>query len=398
MKNRTRWAVTFATASAVVGGTFLVPAVANADPDLPPTTAEELLTDLASAEQRPFSGTVVHTADLGLPELPQGSGSTGELSTLLAGSTTLRLWSDGPDRSRVAVLGALAETDLVRNGDEGWLWRSDEGTAYRADLSQLPDEPAEGEEAVPGVVGPEGADPASAARSALAALDPTTEVTLDGTTTVADRDAYELVLTPRAEESLVGEVRLAVDAETSYPLRAQVFARGAGDPALETSFTSISYETPGDEVFEFEPPAGTEVEDVDPAALEAMGAGAEAPEGAPAPGEGAPEGAEPTVVGEGWASVVVLRGAGGALDAVAAGGAEAPDAADEADDARSEEGEELAGALLGAFQPVQGDYGTGQVFSTSLVSVLALEDGRVLIGAVAPEVLERAALDPTAAP
>ena len=36
--------------------------------------------------------------------------------------------------------------------------------------------------------------------------------------------AYELVLTPRAEESLVGEVRLAVDAETSYPLRAQVFA------------------------------------------------------------------------------------------------------------------------------------------------------------------------------
>ncbi len=393
MRNRTRWAVTFATASAVVGGTFLVPAVANADPELPPTTAEELLADLAAAEERPFSGTVVHTADLGLPELPQGSGSTGEISTLLAGSTTLRLWSDGPERSRVAVMGALAETDLVRNGDEGWLWRSDEGTAYRADLSQLPEEPAEGEGA-PGIGGPDGtADPAEAARSALAAIDPTTEVTLDGTTTVADRDAYELVLTPRAEESLVGEVRLAVDAETSYPLRAQVIARGASEPAIETTFTSISFERPGAEVFDFEPPAGTQVEEVDAAALEAMGAGG-APEGRPAPDQAVPEGAEPTVVGEGWASVVVLRDAAGATDAIAAGGAPAgPGGAGE-----DAENQELAGALLGAFQPVQGEYGSGQVFSTSLVSVLALEDGRVLIGAVAPEVLERAALDPTAAP
>jgi hypothetical protein len=389
MRNRTRWAVTFATASAVVGGTFLVPAVANADPELPPTTAEELLADLASAEERPFSGTVVHTADLGLPELPQGGGSTGELSTLLAGSTTLRLWSDGPERSRIAVMGALAETDVVRNGDEGWLWRSDEGTAYRADLSQLPEEPAEGEDdaAAPGVVGPDGAtDPATAARSALAALDPTTEVTLDGTTTVAGRDAYELVLTPRAQESLVGQVRLAVDAETSYPLRAQVIARGAGEPAFETGFTSISFTAPDEEVFAFEPPPGTTVEEVDPEAFTGTGGHQDgAPEGA------AHDGQQPTVVGEGWASVVVLRDAAGALDPAAAGGQGGQGGGDEG-------GAEIGSAILAGFQPVQGDFGSGRVLSTSLVSVLALDDGRVLMGAVAPEVLERAALDPAATP
>lgn len=389
MHTRTRWALTAATATAVVGGTFLVPAVANADPDLPPTTAEELLTDLASTQERPFSGTVVQTADLGLPELPQTTGSAGEMSSLLAGSTTLRLWSDGADKGRVAVLGALAETDVVRDGDDGWLWRSDQRTALHADLSALEDGPqggAQGEAGpgAPGFAGPDGtASPAEAAQGVLAALDPSTEVTLDGTTTVAGRDAYELVLTPRAQESLVGEVRLAVDAETSYPLRAQVIARGADEPAFETGFTSISYEVPGDEVFAFDPPPGTEVEEVDEASLQAMGAGADRPEGA------APQGAEPVVVGEGWASVVVVPGAAGALDAAATGGTSGGE---------DGEGDAISGALLGAFQPVQGDFGSGRAFSSSLVSVLALDDGRVLMGAVTPETLERAALEPTAAP
>jgi hypothetical protein len=377
MRNKTRWTLTAATATAVVGGTLLVPAVANADPELPPTTAEELLTDLAAAEERSFSGTVVQTTDLGLPELPQASGTSGELSTLLAGSTTLRLWADGPERGRVAVLGALAETDVVRNGDDLYLWRSDERTALHATLPEEGQEDA-GAEAAAGAT-----TPGEAAQSALAALDPTTEVTLDGTTTVAGRDAYELVLTPRAQESLVGQVRLAVDAETSYPLRAQVIARGAGEPAFETGFTSISFTAPDEEVFAFEPPPGTTVEEVDPEAFAGTGGHQDgAPEGA------AHDGQQPTVVGEGWASVVVLRDAAGALDPAAAGGQGGGD----------EGGAEIGSAILAGFQPVQGDFGSGRVLSTSLVSVLALDDGRVLMGAVAPEVLERAALDPAATP
>ncbi len=390
MKNSTRWAVGAATATAVVGGTLIAPAVANADPDLAPTTAEELLTGLAAAQQRGFSGTVVQTTDLGLPELPQPTGTAGELSTLLAGSTTLRLWSDGADRSRVAVLGALAETDVVRDGADAWVWRSDERTAVHA---VIPDS-TEGADSTGGTdgagapaLGAAGAagagTPGEAVESALAAIDPTTEVTLDGTTTVAGRDAYELVLAPRDTASLIGEVRVAVDAETSYPLRAQVFARGAADPAFETGFTSISFAVPGDEVFAFTPPAGTTVTEADTSAM----AG-----GGDQDGAGQDDGQEPTVIGEGWTSVVVARDAAGALDAVSGAGAGGQGGGQGGDTSG------ITDALVGAFQPVQGDFGTGRVFSSSLVSVLALDDGRVLMGAVAPEALQRAAADPIAAP
>jgi len=233
--------------------------------------------------------------------------------------------------------------------------------------------------------------PGDAARSVLAALDPTTEVTLDGTTTVAGRDAYELVMVPRAAQSLVGQVRLAVDAETSYPLRAQVFARGADEPAFETGFTSISFTAPGDEVFAFSPPAGTEVTEVEPGAMHG-GAGELRGDAAPGgPGEGPDGGPEPTVVGEGWASVVVVPGAAGALDQALAGGSGG--GGDAAEDAG-----QITAAFAGAFRPVSGDFGSGRVFTSSLVSVLALDDGRVLVGAVAPEVLERAALEAPAAP
>ena len=55
-------------------------------------------------------------------------------------------------------------------------------------------------------------NPALFAEQALAAIDPSTAVSLDGTATVAGRDAHELVLEPRDVDSLVGSVRIAVDA------------------------------------------------------------------------------------------------------------------------------------------------------------------------------------------
>ena len=382
MRTRARWATATAATAAVVGGALVVPAVASADPDLPPTTAAELVEQVATATERPFSGTAVQTVDLGLPELPQAAGSSSELSTLLAGSTTLRLWSDGPERSRLAVLGALAETDVVRDGDDAWVWRSDQRSALHADLSDLP----EGADHPEPMTAPGATTPADAARTALEALDPSTAVSLDGTASVAGRDAYELVLEPRSGDSLVGEVRLAVDAETSYPLRVQVTARGASEPAFESGFTSISFTAPGEEVFDFAPPAGTEVEEVDVAALAAGHEGHDGAQGRPgsAPGEAA----SPTVVGEGWTSVLVLRDAAGALDPSGTGTGTGAEGA----------GSDVAATLLGAFQPVEGDFGSGRAFSSSLLSVLALDDGRVLVGAVPVDVLERAALDPTAAP
>lgn len=371
MRLSTRWAVPSALAATLLSGSLVVPALANADPELPPTTARELLADVAGARAQSLSGTVVQTVDLGLPQLPHTGPGASELSTLLGGSTTLRVWSDGADRSRVAVLGTLAETDVVRNGQDVFLWRSDSNTAVHA---TMPEDVA-GMHHGPATLPSQAPTPQEAAEWALSALEPSTAVSVPGTVSVAGRAAYELTLEPRDAESLVGTVRIAVDAETSYPLRVQVVPRGAGAPAFDSGFTQISFTAPADDVFQFSPPQGASVREVRP--------------------EDVPQHAgqhhdmlhehiarlldhhRPTVVGEGWTAVLVVRN----VD---------PAALSELDDPQ-------ARSLVDAFQPVQGPYGTGRLFTSPLFSVLWLDDGRLLVGAVGPDVLERVALDPRAA-
>jgi outer membrane lipoprotein-sorting protein len=403
-----RWAVPATVAAAVVGGSLVVPTVASAAPDLPPTTAAELLEDLAAAEPQDHSGTVEQITDLDLPELPEGQGASGELSTLLGGTTTFRVWVDGPERSRIAVIRDLAETDVIRDGQDVWLWRSSTGTATHA---TLPPAPA-GEDGAHPPVPLEAATPAEAAAGVLQALDPTTAVALGEATTVAGRDAHQLVLQPRDEETLVGEVRLAVDAETSFPLQVQVFAEGAEEPSLETGYTDITYATPDADVFAFAPPPGAPVAELPLPSGEHSHQGL--PDGQDLPGHasgpsalsGPSPSALPVLVGEGWSAVLVLpAGAGGPSGLGVAEPQEAPSgpSEDELEDpfggshAQRHDDGGIGQALAAASRPVSGAYGSGRLLSTTLVSVLTLDDGRRLVGAVRPEVLERAALHPAAA-
>lgn len=383
MRTATRFAVPTVLAVTVAGGAVLVPSLASADPDLPPTTAADLLVDISAAQAQPFSGTVVQTTDLGLPELPTSGGQSSELTSLIAGSTTVRLWYGGPEHARVAVLGTLAETDIVRDGQDLHVWRSDSNAAQHVTLpphDDADDESVGSPDDATAPLVPGGASPADAAEAALAAIDPSTAVSLDGTASVAGRDAYELVLEPRDTESLVGEVRLAVDAATSFPLRVEVTARGASEPAFENGFESITFGAPSPEVFAFSPPPGATVTELAPGERPAVEGALPGPAQPPtgALSSAAPGGA-PTVVGEGWTSVLVLRG----VDPAAVMG--------------SVGGEGIGATLLQAFMPVSGEYGTGRVFSSSLVSVLMLDDGRTFVGSVPTAVLERAALDPAAA-
>ena len=77
--------------------------------------------------------------------------------------------------------------------------------------------------------------------------------------TVAGEAAYQLVLAPKSPSSLIGQVRIAIDARHRVPLRVQVFARGAASPALQIGFTSISFGKPAAANFAFRPPAGAAV-------------------------------------------------------------------------------------------------------------------------------------------
>ncbi|MFS8479797.1 MAG: hypothetical protein FWJ93_12755, partial [Micromonosporaceae bacterium] len=127
-----RWLAPLGIAATVLGTTVGADALGGAaEADLPPRSAAELLVDLQTAQLQGLSGTVVTTADLGLPALPGRAGHSGStrLESLLNGSHTLRVWYSEPDKARLALLGTFGESDVIRNGRDVWVWSSDEQAA-----------------------------------------------------------------------------------------------------------------------------------------------------------------------------------------------------------------------------------------------------------------------------
>lgn len=352
LSRRARWAVPAGTAAVVAAGLLVSPVVADASPSLPTRSAAELLASTRAAADHPFSGTITQTARLGLPELP-GAGSTSlSVASLVTGTHTARVWYAAPDRTRIALVGDLAETDVVRSGRNVWTWSSEDRKASHTVL------PAGKPEAT--TPDTSSLTPTQAAEKALAAIDPTTAVTVDGAVSVAGRDAYELVLAPRDARSLVGQVRLAIDARTSTPLRVEIFARGASTPAFETGFTSVSFATPSASVFRFTPPAGAKVTTTELAPAQRKG---------PQRRHEQAGGTRPDVIGTGWTAVVSVPG-------VQLG---------------SSSGNEQLSTLLRSADRVSGTWGSGRILRTALVTALLTDDGRLYVGAVTPAVLQQAA-------
>ncbi|WP_431878006.1 LolA family protein [Micromonospora marina] len=364
MKNRAvlRWLVPVTAGVAVIGGGAAVGTfAAGADPALPPRSAAQLLEDLRTSRLDGLSGTVVQRADLGLPPIAALAGrATGnDLAGLVSGTHTLRVWYGGEDRQRLALVDTLGEQDILRNGRDVWTWNSRENTATHRVL------PADAPErtTVP-------ATPADAADRALQAIDPTTAVTVGRTATVAGRDVYELVLTPRDKASLVHQVRIALDAKEKVPLRLQVLADGQDEPAFQVAFTQVDFRTPEADQFRFNPPPGvqvteaTEDERPGPAGKRFDRKDAEKP--------------DVRTVGTGWTTVVVAE-----IGDAATGGDAKPDA--DAPDAQ------MLSQVLGDLPKVSGDWGSGRLLSGKLFSVLLTDDGRVIAGLVTPERLYEAA-------
>src|SRR4051794_39103381 len=143
-----RWLVPVAVAVLLgVGGTTLGVITAAARGGLPHRSAATLLVDVQKARLDGLSGTIVQNARLGLPDLPGvgGSGSS-DLTSLVTGSHTLRLWYAGPDHARLALLGSLGESDVVRSGTDLWTWASATKSANHrtvpAGRSEAPGAPA----------------------------------------------------------------------------------------------------------------------------------------------------------------------------------------------------------------------------------------------------------------
>lgn len=426
MKNkRLRWAVPAATAVAV-GTAFAIPALATASADeLPETTPADLLAAVAQAEPTAMSGTAVYTARLGLPELPAEMTGGADPLNLLSGSSTIRVWTDGAERSRVSLLGTTSEYSAVVDGPEAWTYSSAKNAVVHVSLDD--DARAQLDAAkVDAQAQADAVDPASIptpealADQVLALASMTSEVTLEDNVSIAGRDAYQLEITPLTDDTLVDKIVVAFDGETYVPLSYQAWSStDTSAPALEVAFTDVSMDAPSDAALAFSTPDGATVtekvitgadlaaaaptegadgaapalpEDFDPSALDPA---------ALASGTGfLPEGT--SISGFGWATVVEKSGvdvagllsgdpaaAAAQLPASPWAGRPAEDLAEEFRGSAADGGFSLdATALYDQLTtPVEG----GRLFTSALLSALVTDDGRVFVGSVPTDTLLAAA-------
>jgi outer membrane lipoprotein-sorting protein len=385
-----RWMPAVAVPAVIAAAALAGSLPASAGDPLPAKTPEEVLALVAHHAAPSLSGTLEQTSQIGLPELPQAGPSSGDgaasVLELLSGPHTAREFLDGTSKMRVQVLDRLAERNAVRSGNQVWLYNSKDNTAthltlptdvgHHKDLGQYK-RPETGTHAVMPT-------PEELAARLLAAADPTTEIAVLPEVNVAGRAAYNLMITPRAEGTLIDSVAIAVDGQSGLPLSVELKARGQEEPAFKLAFTSLSLEAPDASLFAFSPPPGATVKEME---VPTHGPGqwpghgtesgvvpdrvapdAVAPE-AVAPGHRDPSGGlpRPTVTGSGWESVVEFP----------------------ATPASAEAGAMVSGdpLLQQAAVAVPG----GRLFSTAVVNVLFTDDGRVFAGSVPAERLLTAA-------
>ncbi|MFC8799186.1 outer membrane lipoprotein carrier protein LolA [Promicromonospora sp. NPDC057138] len=331
-----------------------LPAGADDDPVLPAISAEELVTSTLEAEPPAFAGVAELTNELGLPAVP----GVEELDF-----DSVRVFHDGAKGARVQVEREASELTFVKNADEAWAYDSQENTAKHLTWDEADIAAARGH-AEAGM-----ADPSQAAAEIIERLRPTSDITVDGTARVADRAAYELVLTPKpSEKTLLREITVAIDEETRVPLRFDVFANGTSDPVLSLGFVEFSTGAQDADLFQFTPPDGADVETT------------QADDVARAAGEHGAEGVEQrtTTVGDGWDTVVIGEVP---ADAPAVGDAEG------AFGGSAEGGQDLAGILAQIGQPVSGEFGSGTYVRIAVGGAVLTEDGRIAAGAVPQQVL-----------
>ncbi|TDD21270.1 outer membrane lipoprotein carrier protein LolA [Kribbella turkmenica] len=354
-----RWLVPVTAVAVVAGVGTLGPVVADASPNLPGITAQELLTKVQTAKVDGLSGTVRSAADLGLPALPGVEGGS-QIPDLLTGEHTARVAFAAPDKARVAVLDNMAERVWTTDGKTAWAYDSAEREAVKLTLPARAHRPAGPE------LKPESYNPATVAKQFLDAIDPTTQVEVSGTDKVAGRDAYMLRLVPKTDKSTVGSVTLAIDSKNWVPLEVTVMPRTGKDPAAQLGFSSVSFGIPATSTFTFTPPKGVKVTEKSVPAVRQAPTPVKPPKAVTPKRPAQNAGDKPTVIGEGWESVVAFRD----LDVPRSG---------------------PVGQLLANARTVEGSWGKGKILTSKMVNALITDDGRVLVGLVSPDTLVAAA-------
>jgi outer membrane lipoprotein-sorting protein len=362
----------------VAAGAAIAPTIASATPALPQITAQNLLVKAMTSKADAFSGTVSLTTNLGLPALPDISGRANPLS-LLSGTHTLQVAADGPQKQRIALLDTMSEYDVIHNGNQVWLYDSQQNA-----VSYGTDSGGDGATHQRSGTAPDRTEvpmtPQQAAQQILSEVSPSTNISVDQTLSVAGRAAYILVVSPKEKGSLIGRVEIAIDAQNGAALQVSVYPTGSNTAAIKIGFTSVSFAAPPASRFDFTAPKGATVSPMNGNGGAAQKAG---PMGSSNLG--------PQVLGQDWLSVLELHGVD--LNQLRNQAAQSSDGRSGGDGANATglfngDLSSYLDALLGAGTNVSGAFGSGKLYTTNFLTFLLTNDGRVFVGPVTSSVLE----------
>lgn len=384
-------------AGLIAAGTALAPMQANAV-DLPDLTPQQLML-LMDEPIQGFSGTIVKTSELGLPplelssmmdedmiaemeqKLPEGfedfvpslieQNAITQAVELIAGTHKIRIYA-AEAGLRVQVLDPMSQRDVVINKDQFWFYDARNATAITGpidtefDQSQIDQAKADASAKISEYAASIQLDisnPEAVADYLMDQISQTTTVTVGKDHMVAGRTAYQLIAQPNAANSLIESVVVSVDSETGMALDVKVYSVEQEAPALQVGFESISFEVPDSSIFNFTPPAGTTIENLEvPAELEAE---LEKLKSEADSSDITKDQAKPELIGTGWESVMYL----------------------------SEIPAEVPMDLLEnqLFADLMTSVSGGKVFSTPVMNVLITDSGEVYAGAVTIAFLQEVA-------
>jgi outer membrane lipoprotein-sorting protein len=204
-----------------------------------------------------FTDHLLEGANLASGAGPQEGGLT---SSPLVNGASGRIWVSADGRVRLELQAEQGDTQILYDGSELELYDAATNTLYR-----LKGQP--GEHSGPG--GSSGSDEADAKKPSvanieegIAHLEKHAAVSGATPTDVGGRPAYTVRLAPREAGSLLAGVEVSFDADHGLPLRAAVYSTADSSPVLELAASDISYGPVESSVFDFTPPAGAKIEDV----------------------------------------------------------------------------------------------------------------------------------------
>ncbi|GAA1916175.1 hypothetical protein GCM10009716_26820 [Streptomyces sodiiphilus] len=248
-------------AGVAAAGAGLYPAIASdRGPDLPDVTPHEVIVMMAGSDTEQLSGTVRVDAGPALAEFSRFAdgldGPAGALADLASGTSTLRIAVDGPERQRLVISEGAEEFTLIHNQGTVWAYDGASNTVFRGTAPEGAELPGADDSARLG-----GLTPQEAAERLLEGVEDHAEFTVEGTGRVAGQSVYRLLVEPAEPEGMVDLFRISVDAETGIPLA--VTLEGDERTLVDVAFSRIDYEQPSGGSFEFTPPQGATVVDLD---------------------------------------------------------------------------------------------------------------------------------------